>query len=158
MPQLMINGQSYYSDSPPDTPLLWAIREDLRLTGTKYGCGLGLCGSCTVHINGRAQRSCLVPLADVPEGALITTIEGLHPSHDHAVQRAWVELQVPQCGYCQSGQIMQAASLLARAPNPTEEQIVEAMDGNLCRCATYSRIVNAVKRAGEILREGRKNG
>jgi isoquinoline 1-oxidoreductase subunit alpha len=158
MAHLMINGQSYFSDSPPDTPLLWVIREDLRLTGTKYGCGLGLCGSCTVHINGQAQRSCLVNLGDVPEAAVITTIEGLHPSHDHPVQRAWIELQVPQCGFCQSGQIMQAAAILARNPNPSEEQIVSAMDGNLCRCATYSRIVGAVRRAGEIMREGVKNG
>lgn len=158
MPQLTINGQSYFSDSPPDTPLLWVIREDLRLTGTKYGCGLGLCGSCTVHINGQAQRSCLVNLGDVPEGAMITTIEGLHPSHDHAVQQAWVEHQVPQCGYCQSGQIMQAAAFLARTPNPTDDQIVAAMDGNLCRCATYARMVPAIRRAAEIVREGAKNG
>jgi isoquinoline 1-oxidoreductase subunit alpha len=158
MPELMINGQSYFADAPPDTPLLWVVREDLRLTGTKYGCGLGLCGSCTVHINGQAQRSCVVTLADVPPGALITTIEGLHPANRHAVQQAWMEHQVPQCGYCQSGQIMQAAAFLARTPKPTEEQIVRAMEGNLCRCATYSRIVGAVKRAAEIMREGANNG
>jgi isoquinoline 1-oxidoreductase alpha subunit len=149
----MINGQSYYSDSPPDTPLLWVIREDLRLTGTKYGCGMALCGVCTVHIDGQAQRSCVVQLGDVPPGASITTIEGLHPSDDHAVQRAWIEHQVPQCGYCQSGQIMQAAAFLARNPNPTDAEIVSAMDGNMCRCATYSRIVPAVRRAAELMKE-----
>ena len=112
MPNLTINGQSYFADAPPDTPLLWVIREDLRLTGTKYGCGSGLCGSCTVHIDGRAERSCLVTVDEV-RGALITTIEGLDPANSHPVQRAWIEQQVPQCGYCQSGQIMQAAALLA---------------------------------------------
>jgi isoquinoline 1-oxidoreductase alpha subunit len=158
MPQLTINGQSYFSDSPPDTPLLWVIREDLRLTGTKYGCGVALCGACTVHVNGQAMRSCQVALGDVPANALITTIEGLDPANDHAVQQAWIEHQVPQCGYCQSGQIMQAAAFLARNPNPTDDQIVAAMDGNLCRCATYSRIVPAIRRAAEIVREGAKNG
>lgn len=158
MSQLTINGQSYFADAPPDTPLLWVIREDLRLTGTKYGCGLALCGSCTVHINGEAQRSCAIALGDVPDGALITTIEGLHPANTHAVQQAWIEHQVPQCGYCQSGQIMQAAAFLARHPNPSEDEIVSAMNGNLCRCATYSRIVGAVKRAAELMKEGAKNG
>ncbi len=158
MPQLTINGQSYFTDSPPDTPLLWAIREDLRLTGTKYGCGVALCGACTVHINGQALRSCQVNLGDVPPGALITTIEGLDPANDHAVQQAWIEHQVPQCGYCQSGQIMQAAAFLARNPSPTDDQIVAAMDGNLCRCATYARMVPAIRRAAEIMREGAKNG
>ncbi len=158
MSLLTINGQSYFADAPPDTPLLWVIREDLRLTGTKYGCGLGLCGSCTVHINGEAQRSCAIALGDVPEGALITTIEGLHPANTHAVQQAWVEHQVPQCGYCQSGQIMQAAAFLARHPSPSDDDIVSAMNGNLCRCATYSRIVGAVKRAAELMKEGAKNG
>lgn len=157
MPQLTINGQSYFSDSPPDTPLLWVIREDLRLTGTKFGCGAGLCGSCTVHIDGRPVRSCQVQLKDVSGNALVTTIEGLHPSNTHAVQRAWIEHQVPQCGYCQSGQIMQAAALLAQNPNPTEREIIDGMNGNLCRCATYSRIVGAVKRAAEIMKEGVKN-
>ena len=152
MPNLTINGQSYFADAPPDTPLLWLIREDLRLTGTKYGCGSGLCGSCTVHIDGRAERSCLVTVGEAVR-ALITTIEGLDPANSHPVQRAWIEHQVPQCGYCQSGQIMQAAALLAANPNPSNEQIVEAMNGNLCRCATYSRIVGAVKRAAEMARE-----
>ena len=152
MPNLTINGQSYFADAPPDTPLLWVIREDLRLTGTKYGCGSGLCGSCTVHIDGRAERSCLVTVGEAA-GVLITTIEGLDPASSHPVQRAWIEQQVPQCGYCQSGQIMQAAALLAADPNPSDQQIVEAMKGNLCRCATYSRIVGAIKRAAEIARE-----
>ena len=156
MPQLNINGQSFFADAPPDTPLLWIIREDLRLTGTKYGCGLGLCGSCTVHINGEAMRSCQVKVGDVADAA-ITTIEGLHPANSHAVQQAWIEHQVPQCGYCQSGQIMQAAALLARNPNPTDNEVVQWMNGNLCRCATYSRIVGAVKRAAEIARKGEKN-
>jgi isoquinoline 1-oxidoreductase alpha subunit len=153
MPNLTINGQSYFADAPLDTPLLWVIREDLRLTGTKYGCGAGLCGSCTVHIDGEAVRSCLIALGEV-QGVSITTIEGLHPANAHPVQQAWIEHQVPQCGYCQSGQIMQAAALLAANSNPSEQQIVESMTGNLCRCATYSRIVGAVKRAAEIIREG----
>jgi isoquinoline 1-oxidoreductase subunit alpha len=153
MPNLSINGQSYFADAPPDTPLLWVIREDLRLTGTKYGCGIGQCGACTVHLDGEAVKSCLVTVGDV-EGASITTIEGLHHANAHPVQRAWIEQQVPQCGYCQSGQIMQAAALLATNPRPTEQQIVDGMTGNLCRCATYSRIVGAVKRAAELMREG----
>lgn len=157
MPQLTINGQSHFADAPPDTPLLWVLREDLRLTGTKFGCGAGLCGSCTVHINGQAVRSCQVQFKDVSESALVTTIEGLHPSNAHAVQQAWIEHQVPQCGYCQSGQIMQAAALLAKNPTPTEKEVVEGMNGNLCRCATYSRIVGAVMRASEIIAEGGKH-
>jgi isoquinoline 1-oxidoreductase subunit alpha len=153
MPNLTINGQSYFADAPSDTPLLWVIREDLRLTGTKYGCGMGLCGSCTVHIDGHAVRSCAVTVGEAV-GVSITTIEGLDPANAHPVQQAWIEFQVPQCGYCQSGQIMQAAALLSANPDPTEPQIVEAMNGNLCRCATYSRIVPAVKRAVEIMQEG----
>jgi isoquinoline 1-oxidoreductase alpha subunit len=153
MPNLTINGQSYFADAPSDTPLLWVIREDLRLTGTKYGCGMGLCGSCTVHIDGHAVRSCAVTVGEAI-GASITTIEGLDPANAHPVQQAWIEFQVPQCGYCQSGQIMQAAALLSANSNPSEPQIVEAMNGNLCRCATYSRIVPAVKRAVEIMQEG----
>lgn len=151
MPQLNINGQSYFADAPADTPLLWVIREELGLTGTKFGCGIGLCGACTVHINGEAQRSCLTPVADVPADAQITTIEGLDYADAHPVQLAWIEHQVPQCGYCQAGQIMQAAAFLARNPHPSEPEIVAAMNGNLCRCATYSRIVGAVKRAAELL-------
>jgi isoquinoline 1-oxidoreductase alpha subunit len=152
MPTLNINGQSYFSDSPPDTPLLWVIREDLRLTGTKFGCGAGLCGSCTVHLNGQPVRSCQVKVGDV-EGAAITTIEGLDPYDRHPVQQAWIEHQVPQCGFCQSGQIMQAAALIAVNANPTDGEIVSHMNGNLCRCATYPRIVGAVKRAAQIKRE-----
>lgn len=157
MPNLTINGQSYYADAPADTPLLWVIREDLRLTGTKYGCGAGLCGVCTVHVNGEAKRACQVSVGEV-EGAMITTIEGLHPADRHPVQVAWIEHQVPQCGYCQSGQIMQAAALLAQNPNPSEQDIVVAMNGNLCRCATYSRIVAAVQRAADILHKGVDHG
>jgi isoquinoline 1-oxidoreductase alpha subunit len=153
MPNLTINGQSFFADAPPDTPLLWVIREDLRLTGTKFGCGMGLCGACTVHLDGHAVRSCMVKLSEV-EGVSITTIEGLDPANAHPVQKAWVDLQVPQCGYCQSGQIMQAAALLAVNPSPNEAEIVEAMNGNLCRCATYPRIVGAVKRAAELAKKG----
>lgn len=157
MPKLSINGQSYFTDSPPDTPLMWVIREDLQLTGTKYGCGLGLCGSCTVHIDGQPVRSCMIPVREA-ENKVITTIEGLHPANAHPVQQAWIENQVPQCGYCQSGQIMQAAALLAVNPDPTDEEIVEHMNGNLCRCATYSRIVGAVRRAAEIMKKESSHG
>ena len=150
MPQLMINGQSFFSDSPPDTPLLWVIREELRLTGTRFGCGAGLCGSCTVHVNGDAVRSCQVKVSDV-EDAAITTIEGLHPANAHPVQKAWIEYQVPQCGYCQSGQIMQAAALLAHNANPSDQEIVAGMNGNLCRCATYVRIRAAIHDAARAL-------
>lgn len=156
MAQLSINGQSYFSDSPPDTPLLWVLREELGLTGTKYGCGIGACGSCTVHVDGRPMRSCLVKVGDVEETSIIT-IEGLDPTDQHPVQQAWVEVQVPQCGYCQSGQIMQAAALLAVNPSPTDEEIVAHMNGNLCRCATYPRIVGAVQRAAEIMKEDKSN-
>ena len=143
MPTLSINGQSYFTDSPPDTPLLWVIREDLRLTGTKFGCGAGLCGSCTVHLNGAPVRSCMVKLSDA-EGAVITTIEGLHPSDAHPVQQAWIEAQVPQCGYCQSGMIMAAAALLKQKPKPTDADIDSAMT-NICRCGTYNRVRAAIK-------------
>jgi len=152
MPNLRINGQSYFADAPADTPLLWVIREELRLTGTKYGCGLGLCGCCTVHVDGQAVRSCMISVGEVA-GAIITTIEGLDPANAHPVQLAFIEQQVPQCGYCQPGQIMQAAALLAATPDPSEQQIVDGMNGNLCRCATYSRILTAVQRAAEIMRE-----
>jgi isoquinoline 1-oxidoreductase alpha subunit len=152
MTNLTINGRSLASDSPPDTPLLWVLREELRLTGTRFGCGLGVCGACTVHIDGQAVRSCQVKVGQVGAGA-ITTIEGLHPSNAHPVQQAWIEIQVPQCGYCQSGQIMQAAALLAHNPNPSTTEIQEAMNGNLCRCATYPRIAGAVKRAAQMMKE-----
>jgi isoquinoline 1-oxidoreductase subunit alpha len=157
MPNLTINGQSYFADAPSDTPLLWVIREDLRLTGTKYGCGIGACGACTVHIDGEAVRSCMVTVGELG-GSRITTIEGLDPANAHPVQQAWIEQQVPQCGYCQSGQIMQAAALLSANSRPTDQQIVDGMTGNLCRCATYSRIVGAVKRAAEIANDGGRHG
>jgi len=157
MPNLTINGQSYFADAPSDTPLLWVIREDLRLTGTKYGCGIGACGACTVHVDGEAVRSCMVSVGELG-GARITTIEGLDPANAHPVQQAWIEQQVPQCGYCQSGQIMQAAALLSANSRPTEQQIVDGMTGNMCRCATYSRIVGAVKRAAEIANDGGRHG
>ena len=156
MANLTINGQSHYVDAEPDTPLLWVIREDLQLTGTKFGCGIAECGACTVHVDGQAMRSCSVSVGDV-EGSTITTIEGLHHADQHPVQQAWIEDQVPQCGYCQSGQIMQASALLARNPNPTEEEIVDAMDGNLCRCATYFKIVGAVQKAAKIAKKEREN-
>jgi len=157
MPNLTINGQSYFADAPSDTPLLWVIREDLRLTGTKYGCGIGACGACTVHVDGEAVRSCMVSVGELG-GARITTIEGLDPANAHPVQQAWIEQQVPQCGYCQSGQIMQAAALLSANSRPTDQQIVDGMTGNLCRCATYSRIVGAVRRAAEIANDGGRHG
>ena len=157
MPNLTINGQSYFADAPSDTPLLWVIREDLRLTGTKYGCGIGACGACTVHVDGEAVRSCMVSVGELG-GARITTIEGLDPANAHPVQQAWIEQQVPQCGYCQSGQIMQAAALLSANSRPTDQQIVDGMTGNLCRCATYSRIVGAVKRAADIANDGGRHG
>jgi isoquinoline 1-oxidoreductase subunit alpha len=147
MAKFQVNGRSVESDGfPEDAPLLWFIREHLALTGTKFGCGIGLCGACTVHVDGAAIRSCLTPLAAV-NGRQVTTIEGLAPNADHPLQRAWIAEQVPQCGYCQSGQIMQAAALLARVPKPTDADIVNAMEGNLCRCGTYMRIRRAIRRA-----------
>ena len=146
--QFTINGKSASVEAEPDTPLLWVVREHLKLTGTKFGCGSGLCGSCTVHVNGKAMRSCQIAVSQVT-GKQVTTIEGLSPTGTHALQKAWVAEQVPQCGYCQSGQIMQAADLLARNKKPTREQIVEHMDGNICRCGTYPRIVRAIQRAAK---------
>ena len=146
MATLLINGTCYTVDVDPETPLLWVIRERLRLTGTKFGCGIGQCGACIVHFDGGAVRSCSTPVADAV-GKRITTIEGLQPDGKHPLQLAWIAEQVPQCGYCQPGQIMQAASLLAQNPNPSDAEIVEAMKGNLCRCATYLRIKRAIKRA-----------
>jgi isoquinoline 1-oxidoreductase alpha subunit len=148
MAKLLINGKSRTVDVPPDTPLLWVIREHLQLTGTKYGCGMAQCGACTVHLNGVAVRSCQTPVSTAV-GKKITTIEGLSPDGKHPLQVAWIAEQVPQCGYCQSGQIMQAASLLAKNPNPTDDEIVAAMSGNICRCATYVRIKRAIKRAAQ---------
>jgi len=143
-----INGKTATIDAAPDTPLLWVVREHLKLTGTKYGCGAGMCGACTVHLDGRAVRSCQTPVASVA-GKNVTTIEGLSANGDHPLQRAWVALQVPQCGYCQSGQIMQAAALLAVNKSPSRDDIVQHMDGNICRCGTYPRIVRAIEQAAK---------
>ncbi len=151
MASLTINGHNVTVDAAKDTPLLWVIRDHLNMTGTKFGCGAGLCGACTVHLDGVAVRSCQTQFGDV--GAKkVTTIEGLSAHGDHALQKAWVAEQVPQCGYCQSGQIMQAASLLSHNPAPTRDEIVEAMTGNLCRCMTYPRIVKAIERASNDMR------
>ena len=150
MPTISINGRNVSVDAANDTPLLWVIREQLQMTGTKFGCGAGLCGACTVHVNGEAVRSCQTALSEVA-GKKITTIEGLSAKGDHPLQKAWILEQVPQCGYCQSGQIMQAAALLKKTPRPSREQIVEHMDGNICRCGTYNRIIAAIQRAS---REG----
>jgi isoquinoline 1-oxidoreductase alpha subunit len=151
MPTLFtINGKAATVDVEPDTPLLWAIREHLQLTGTKFGCGSGLCGACTVHIDGKPMRSCQLAVEQVA-GRKVTTIEGLSRDGTHPLQKAWIAEQVPQCGYCQSGQIMQAAALLATNKKPTREQIVAHMDGNICRCGTYPRILRAIQRAA---REG----
>jgi isoquinoline 1-oxidoreductase subunit alpha len=152
MRTLTINGFNRAVDMPDDTPLLWVIREYLQMTGTKFGCGAGLCGACTVHLNGVAVRSCQTSLHEAT-GQEITTIEGLDPAGQHPVQKAWIAEQVPQCGYCQSGQIMQAASLLKQNPNPSDGDIVAAMNGNLCRCATYVRIKRAIKRAAVEMRK-----
>lgn len=152
-----LNGTPVTSGADPTTPLLWIIRDDLGLTGTKYGCGIGLCGACTVHIGGRATRSCITPLSSV-DGTEVTTIEGLHAGAAHPVQRAWQELQVPQCGYCQSGQIMQAVTLLKDFAHPTDEEIDAVMSGNLCRCMTYSRIKAAIKRAAVLMGEEGSHG
>ena len=148
MVKFIINGKDASIDASPDTPLLWVIRESLGLTGTKFGCGMAQCGACTVHVNGNPVRSCSTPLSAV-QGKKVTTIEGLSANGDHPLQKAWVEEQVMQCGYCQSGQIMQAAALLEKNRKPTRDQIVKHMSGNLCRCGTYNRIVAAVERAAK---------
>ena len=148
MPNLQVNGQQHAYDGDPSMPLLWYLRDELAITGTKYGCGVGLCGACTVHIDGKAERSCQVQMSEAA-GKSITTIEGLHPRNEHAVQVAWREVGVPQCGYCQAGQIMQAAALLAVTPAPTDQQILTAMVGNLCRCGCYQRIHAAVRAAAK---------
>jgi aerobic-type carbon monoxide dehydrogenase small subunit (CoxS/CutS family) len=144
---LSVNGKSYSVDVPPQMPLLWVLRDVVGLTGTKFGCGMALCGACTVHVNGVAQRSCVLPVSAVK--GPVTTIEGLSTSGDHPVQKAWITNNVPQCGYCQAGQIMQAAALLARNPNPSDADIDAAMGGNICRCGTYTRIRAAVKQAAK---------
>jgi len=150
---LTVNGKSRQVDVPPDMPLLWAIRENLALTGTKFGCGIAQCGACTVHVDGQPVRSCNTTVGAVA-GKKITTIEGLSPKSDHPVQKAWIELDVPQCGYCQSGQIMAAAALLATKANPTDTEIDAAMAGNICRCGTYQRIRAGIHRAAQIKKGG----
>ena len=149
MIKLNLNGRDVEVDVEPDMPLLWVLRDTLGLTGTKFGCGMALCGCCTVHLDGTAIRSCVTPVGAVGARRL-TTIEGLSPDSTHAVQRAWIELQVPQCGYCQSGQIMSAAALLANTPEPTDAEIDAAMSGNICRCGTYQRIRAAIHRAAAL--------
>lgn len=146
MIQFELNGESVTTESPDDTPLLWVIRDELKLKGTKFGCGIGECGACTVHLGGQAARSCMTPVSAVA-GQSVTTIEGLDTEAGEALQNAWVSEQVPQCGYCQSGQIMTAAGLLADNPNPSDDDITNAMDGNLCRCMAYPRIRKAIKSA-----------
>jgi isoquinoline 1-oxidoreductase alpha subunit len=146
---LNINGQSHSVDVAPDTPLLWVLRDTLGLVGTKFGCGIGQCGACTIHIDGVASRACLTPVS-VAAGVKVTTIEGLSPDGSHPLQRAWMELDVPQCGYCQGGQIMSAAALLSKNPSPSDKDIDDAMSGNICRCATYFRIRAGIHRAAEL--------
>ncbi len=149
MIQLTINGAAHSFDGDPDMPLLWHLRDDVHLTGTKFGCGLGLCGACTVHVDGVATRSCITPLKALA-GKSVTTIEGLDPNGQHPLQTAWVQANVPQCGYCQSGQIMQAAAMLKMIPKPTDHDIEQNMQGNICRCGTYQRIRQAIKIAAGV--------
>ena len=149
MTSFTLNGKSVSVDDDPSTPLLWVLRDSLGLTGTKFGCGMALCGACTVHLDGSAIRSCVAPLSRVASRH-VTTIEGLSTDNSHPVQRAWIEIDVPQCGYCQSGQIMSAAVLLKEKPKPTDTDIDEAMSGNICRCGTYPRIRRAIHRAAEL--------
>ncbi len=143
-----LNGKSVSVEAEGNTPLLWVLRDHLNLTGTKYGCGAGLCGACTVHVNGKAVKACQTEASTI-SGAKVTTIEGLSAKSNHPLQKAWVAEQVPQCGYCQSGQIMKAAELLARNKKPSRDQIVAHMDGNICRCGTYNRIISAIQRASK---------
>jgi len=150
MTNLTLNGKPVSIDAAPDTPLLWALRDHLQMTGTKFGCGASLCGACTVHIEGVPARSCQTPISAV-EGRNVTTIEGLDGRVAEAVQASWDKIQVPQCGYCQSGQVMAATALLAKTPNPTDAQIDAAMNGNLCRCGTYGRVRAAIKEASKKL-------
>ena len=149
MVKLTVNKKEYQVDASPDMPLLWVLRDILGLTGTKFGCGMALCGACTVHLNGEAVRSC-VTLLDRAAGQEITTIEGLSTDNSHPLQKAWIQADVPQCGYCQSGQIMSASALLATTPKPNDADIDAAMSGNICRCGTYQRIRSAIRRAAEI--------
>lgn len=150
MISLKVNGVDRSFDGSPDMPLLWYLRDVLKLTGTKFSCGQGLCGACTVHINGAAMRSCIMPMK-AAAGKSITTIEGLSANGDHPVQKAWKDANVPQCGYCQPGQIMQAVSLLKKTPKPTDSQIDSAMRGNICRCGTYQRIRTAIQLAAKVM-------
>ena len=153
MISLVVNGKTQQVDVGPDVPLLWVLREQLGLTGTKYGCCVAVCGACTVHVDGQPIRSCVTTAAAVA-GSKVVTIEGLSTKTDHPVQRAWIELDVPQCGYCQSGQVMSAAALLAKVPSPTDADIDDAMSDNICRCGTYQRIRAAIKRAAAIQKGG----
>jgi isoquinoline 1-oxidoreductase alpha subunit len=146
MTPLTVNGTARQVAADPDTPLLWVLREELKLTGTKYGCGVAACGACTIHLDGAPARACATPLS-AAAGRSVTTIEGLPGGAEHPLVKAWIAEEAPQCGYCQSGQIMSAAALLARTPRPSREQIVEAMDGNLCRCGSYGQVVAAIERA-----------
>lgn len=146
---LKINNKKHTVETDADTPLLWVLRDEINLVGTKYGCGIGQCGACTIHVDGSAMRSCLLQVSQA-EGKNITTIEGLSEEGDHPVQKAWLEHDVPQCGYCQSGQIMNAAAFLKENPNPSDEDIETAMDGNICRCGTYTRIKKAIKTASKL--------
>jgi isoquinoline 1-oxidoreductase alpha subunit len=148
MASFTLNNKQVSVEAAADTPLLWVIRDHIGLTGTKYGCGAGFCGACTVHVDGRALRSCQTPLSMV-ENTKVVTIEGLSPDSSHPLQKAWIAEQAPQCGYCQSGQIMKAAELLAQNPKPTREQIIAHMNGNICRCGTYGRVIAAVQRAAK---------
>ena len=148
-----LNGSRTELEQPPHTALLWVLREHLKLTGTKFGCGSGLCGACTVHLDGRPMRACITPISAVA-GKSVTTIEGLSKDQSHPLQKAWIETQVPQCGYCQSGQIMQAAALLESNKNPSQEEIIAYMNGNICRCGTYLRIIRAIKIAATEVNEG----
>jgi len=153
MIHLKVNGKDVEVDVDPATPLLWVLREELHYTGTKFGCGVAACGACTVHLDEQPRRSCVTPIS-AAVGHSITTIEGLATAVGHAVQKAWAEVDVPQCGYCQSGQVMAAAALLAKTPKPTDQDIDDAMSGNLCRCGTYSRIRRAIHRAAELVAQG----
>ncbi len=152
---LTVNNKTFTVDADPQTPLLWVLRDNLGLKGTKFGCGMSLCGACTVHFDGVAMRSCTLPVAAAASAKSITTIEGISQNIDHVVQKAWIEHQVPQCGYCQSGQVMSAVALLKQNPRPTDAEIDAAMQGNICRCGTYLRIKKAVRRAAELMAEAK---